>query len=325
MRRGKFAFVFLFLVSFAIDSAEATQLRFPLGRNVNILFLEQALTVPPAKLIEYIESKGVKVYLYPSRLPRNPIFKSGTTIPKKFASESFLTHLFENSGGGASIVDAGVFVPVDDVSLGRYGTSIVIAESATSHTLLHEFTHFLFWNTEMPPDRDLKFGLEGRAVRAMRELTLNFSYSFNDLPASNRNKRDVLMERLITSIGIEGERVQWFVSEEVLVEMILAAKIARTSPYHDAARIEKGTSYAKSNVKSSRIELARSANMFLEIYHGFMRVAGAYPGTSSAEREEIVMTLPEYRATAERAIAAVAIKLDELELFILNPTVTVIH
>ncbi len=322
MRRAKFAFVFLFSLIGFVGAGEAAQLVLPLGRNLNTELLEKALNIHPEKLIAFIESQGVKVYLYPSRRPRNPDFKNGRSISGKFAAESFLTQLFENSGGGATIADAGVFLPADDASLGHYGTSIVLAESATAHTLLHEFTHFLFWSTEMPPDRELKYGLERRAARAMRELTLNFSYSFNDLPASNRYKRDVLMEKLIAAIGIEGERVQWFVSEEVLVEALLTTKITRTSPYRDAARIEKGTGYAKSNVKISRIELARSAHIFSEIYQGFMRVAGAYPGTSAAEREEIVMTLPEYRATAERAIAAVTVKLDELDLFISNPTLT---
>jgi hypothetical protein len=292
----------------------------PLGRNVKLEALDRAIQVPPEKLIAFIESQGLKVYLYPSRRPRNPQFQTGKMVSATLGAEGSLKDLFEDSGTGATITDAGIFFPREDVDLGKYGTAIVIAESATAHTLLHEFTHYLFYKTEFPRDLEVKYGLVDRAVIAQRTLTLQYSYSFLDLPASNRYKRDSLVDNLTTALKIEGERVQWFVSEEVIIEAILANKIVSTSNYYDQARLEKGLRYAKSNIKKSRIDLAQGALMFHEMTQGFMTIAGAYPGTSIAEREEIVTTIPAYRDAVERTIDEVNKSLDALEAMITNPS-----
>lgn len=313
--------VFLFSLTVARpDAANGAQQQLPLGRNFDSTLLDQALQLPAEKLIEFIESQGVKVYLYPSTKPRNPEFASGEMIPAKFGSERYLKGLFEDKGSGSTVYDAGVFSQPKDPEVGKYGNTIVITECSSAHTLLHEFTHYLFYTTEKNPNAGQKWDLEERAVRTLNEFGRQYTYSFIDLGMSDKYKRDVLIERLIASIQIERDRVYWFASEEIMIEKVLAEKIHSDSPYFETERFERGKRYAAANVRNSRLELAKHASAYADIAHGFMRVAGAYPATSVAESEEIITSLPKYRDAVFNEIEGVAITLKVLEEFNAQPT-----
>jgi len=317
-RSGFYVCLVSFLLTVAIgfgELAHAERLHLPLGRNLETDLLDQALKTPPEKLIAFIEAQGVRVHLYPSRRARNPQFKNGTLVAAPLREERGLMHVFEDSsGGGSTISDAGVFIPAEDDDLGRYGPFIAITESATSHTLLHEFTHYLFYRTELAVDRSVKYTLANRTYRSNKYLGLQLAYGLQNSVPSDIRTRDNLVEMLISNIDVEAERVHWFVAEEVLVESILAGKIAAQSPHHfSQERIEKGRAYAKKNIMGARIELAQRLSTWEEVKHSFLRAAGDVRKTSTAERDEIVSRVPEYQSLVSRSAIAIENALNELE------------
>lgn len=296
------------------ETSNAERLHLPLGRNLETDLLDQALKVQPEKLIAFIESQGVRVYLYPSRRPRNPQFKDTALVTAPLREEPGLMHVFEDSGGGSTIADAGVFIPQDDDDLGRYGPFIAIAESATVHTLLHEFTHFIFYRTELAADRTAKYSLAQRTYNSNRYLGLQLAYGLQNSVSSDVRTRDNLVEMLVKNIEVEAERVYWFVAEEVLVESILAEKInAPTSPHFNQDRVNKGRAYAAKNIYGARVELAQRLSTWEEIKHSFFRAAGNVARTSRAERDEIVSRVPEYETEVMTSVQKISSALNQLE------------
>lgn len=306
------------------ETSQAERLHLPLGRNLETDLLDQAIKTSPEKLIAFIESQGVRVYLYPSRRPRNPEFKNGTMVTAPLRDERGLMHVFEDSsGGGSTIADAGVFIPSEDDDLGRYGPFIAIAESATSHTLLHEFTHFLFYRTELAADRSAKYSLSKRTHQSNKYLGLQLAYGLQNSVPSDVRTRDNLVEMLIANINVEAERIYWFVAEEVLVESVLARKItANSSPHFSEERLKKGRGYAMKNIYGARVELAQRMSTWEEIKHSFFRAAGDHRRTSTAERDEILSRVPNYEQMVLESATPIKKALNLLEPLAQAPAVT---
>lgn len=296
-----------------VSGASPRRESFALGRNLESTLLDEALKVQPSELIPFIESHGLKVYLYPSRAKRNPKFAKGQMVPAELRNERMLRHFFEDSGGGSTISDLGMFIPKEDADLGKYGTFIVLAESANSYTLLHEFTHFLFYMTELPRSRVDKYQLQEKAFRASRNLALQFDYGMRNYESSDSYKRENIFESLMADLDVESQRVHWFVAEEVIIESMLHARIKPETNYYNRKRVQAGRDYAIGNIRGARVELSRRMHMWDEIKVGFMRTAGAYPSTSHAEREEIVSTVPKYQAEVESKVSAIEEALKLLE------------
>ncbi len=286
---------------------------FVLGRNLDSSLLDEALRVSPTELIPYIESQGLKVYLYPSRAKRNPDFVKGTMISTELRNEAMLRHFFEDSGGGSTIADLGMFILKEDADLGKYGTFIVLAESANSYTLLHEFTHFLFYSTELPRTRVEKYMLQEKAYRASRSLALQFEYGLRYFESSDVYKRENLLDTLMADLDIEAQRVHWFVAEEVIIESLLLARIKPGTAYYQEKRVAAGRTYALGNIRGARVEVSRRMHLWDELKQSFMRTAGAYPHTSHAEREEIVTSIPVYQAEVEKKAGLIENTLKLLE------------
>lgn len=288
----------------------------PFGRRIEFAPLDRALQTAPEKLIAFIESQGVKVYLYPSKQPANPQFRGAAKIPTAIRNERMLKSVFEDSGEGTTIPDSGFFSPERDEQLGRYGTFIAISESATSYTLLHEFTHFLFYQADDPAGHEQRYSIASRAFRSQRNLERQLEYTEEGVVDLDRYKRDGLVEALLADIAIERERALWVIAEEVLVEALLVRRMAVTSSKHSqAARQAKGAAYAADNIDKSRLELARRLHTWSEMKQIFMYDAGTIGRTSTAEREEIIESVPVYEATIFAAVAAVTQVVDELEAY----------
>lgn len=315
-------FVGVFIAIFNTQAASASREVFALGRNLDTALLDQAAKVPSKDLISFIEKAGVEVFLYPSRKPRNQNFLQGKEVSERMRNEPTLRNLFEDSGGGATVADAGVFIPKDDVDLGHYGTFIVLAESSTVHTLLHEFTHFLFYSTEhankgIASLRSDKYTLADKAWRAQRNLNLQLSYGMQNYQSSDLYKRDNMVDVLLQDFHFETERVHWFVAEEVIVEAILASRIGQpSSPHFTLGRVKKGQEYAMRNINGTRIELSRRLHAWDEVKQSFLRTAGAHLHTSNAEREEILNALPRYSKAINAATDAINEKLDSLQALV---------
>lgn len=311
-------FLLLLLLIFA-EHAEAARETFVLGRNLDTTILDEAIRLPSKDLISFMEKAGVEVYLYPSRAKRNPHFVDGKQVPQRLRDEPMLRNLFEDSGGGSTVADVGVFIPKEDVDLGHYGTFIVLAESSTVHTLLHEFTHFVFYSTEEANGgsstvRMAKYTLSEKAYRAQRNLMLQMGYGLQDYVSSDKYKREHLVESVLNDFHFEAERVHWFVAEEVIVEALLAKRVGSESSKHfSAGRVKKGQEYAMRNINGTRVELSRRLHAWDELRLSFMRTAGAYPNTSTTERDEIVESIPVYNSMIDEAVAKIENKLAELQ------------
>jgi hypothetical protein len=306
-------FALMFVVGLKDQAEASSRETFVLGRNLDTTLLDEALKVSPGDLIPYIESLGVKVYLYPSRAKRNPDLAKGQKVSDELRAEPMLRHFFEDSGGGSTIADLGMFIPREDSDLGKYGTFIVLAESANAYTLLHEFTHFLFYSTELPGTRVEKYLLQEKAYRASRNLALQFEYGLRYFESSDVYKRENLLDLLIADLDIEGQRVHWFVAEEVIIESLLLARIRPATPYYQEKRVAAGRAYALGNIKGARVEVSRRMHLWDEVKQSFMRTAGAHPHTSHAEREEIVMSIPVYQAEVEKKAGLIESSLKLLE------------
>ena len=305
-----------------VEPALASRETYALGRNLDTTLLNEAVKLPSKDLISYIEKSGAQVYLYPSRAKRNPHFAEGKAVSARLRDEPMLKNLFEDSGGGSTVADAGVFIPKEDTDLGHYGTFIVLAESATVHTLLHEFAHFVFYSTEEANEgidsvRLDKYSLAGKAWRAQRNLMLQMGYGLQNYVSSDRYKRDNLVEAVLFDFKYETERVHWFVAEEVIVEALLASRVgSRSSNHFSEGRVKKGQEYALRNIRNTRVELSRRLHAWDELRTSFMRTAGAQAHTSVAEREEIVDSIPVYNSMIDDSVAKIEFKLTELQALI---------
>jgi hypothetical protein len=304
------------------NSAEAARETFALGRNLDTTILDEAIQQPSKDLVGFMEKAGVEVYLYPSRAKRNPHFSGARFVPQRLRDEPTLRNLFEDSGGGSTVADVGIFIPKEDTDLGQYGTFIVIAESATVHTLLHEFTHFVFYTTEqsnrgIESIRSDKYNLADRAWRAQRNLMLQLGYGLQNYVSSDVYKRENLVESVLNDFHNETERIHWFVAEEVIVEALLASRVgSKSSIHYTEGRVKKGQEYALRNINGARMELSRRLHTWDELRHSFMRTAGAHEYTSNAEREEIVESIPVYNSMIDQAVLKIENKLSELQALI---------
>lgn len=311
--------VLLMLIPLASELSEAARETFALGRNLDTALLDEAIRMPSKDLIGFMEKAGVEVFVYPSRAKRNPHFANAKPVPQRLRDEPMLRNLFEDSGGGSTVADAGVFIPKDDADLGHYGTFIVLAESSTVHTLLHEFTHFVFYSTEeanhgIDSVRREKYTLADKAWRAQRNLMLQMGYGLQNYVSSDLYKRENLVESVLNDFKYETERVHWFVAEEVIVEALLAARVgSRSSIHYTEGRVKKGQEYALRNINGTRVDLSRRLYAWDELRTSFMRTAGAYPNTSHAEREEIVGSIPVYNSLIDQAVSRIEEKLSELQ------------
>ncbi|MBN8542615.1 MAG: hypothetical protein J0L82_19650 [Deltaproteobacteria bacterium] len=295
-----------------------------LGRNLDTSLLDEAIRIPSEELIEFIEKSGVEVYLYPSRVKRNPAFANGKMVSARMRDEKILRDIFEDSGGGSTIGDAGVFFPKIDPAMGHYGTFIVIAESANVHTLLHEFTHFIFYLTEKENPGTLSvhadmYGIAQKAIRAHRVLELQMGYGLKNYISTDVYKRENLVEVLLEDMKLESQRVHWFVAEEVIVEALLAARIGSKSSIHfSEARSKEGQKYALRNIKGAQIGLGHRLNNWDELKQSFFRTAGAHPHTSNAEREEILDSIPRYQEMINEVVSEIESKLSALQKVVSN-------
>lgn len=216
------------------EAAAAGCPRFPFDYQVDLDRLTELAHVPPPELIAGIERLGISVLRVPGATPGRPPNPLLATLPA--AEPALLARAeFQDSYEGRAIVRG-------DPCCGLARDTVLIRETATAYTLLHEVVHLLlsYADGAAPrPDVELRFKL------AFHRLTLYQRRLYDDpwrlLDA--RWRRDILAAQQEVA-QLLYDRIRIGQGQEAVVEHLLGRCIDERSPYRDDARREQGRRYA---------------------------------------------------------------------------------
>ena len=280
----------------SIAAADSPQWRYqslPFAQAMDLDAVYEVTHAPPDRLIQTIRRHGVEVLRVreaaSGRAP-NPLLAS---LP--IATPEVLQRAEFQEGYEGRIVCLG------EDCRGRWRDTIVIVESATSYTLLHEFVQSLL--------RPL------RAVDADDEIEARFAAAFWRLRVYQRRlyddpyrlldplwRRDILAAQADVAADLF-EHIRLGQSQEAIVEKLLARYIDEHSPYYDAARRAQGQRYGVAMINNA-IDVFNMLNdsvVFVETTVIHLREAMR---DGSLDAGELPAPLTDYDVAAVAAAAA---------------------
>ena len=201
----------------------------PFDQVLDLAVLRQVIEVPPDRLLATIAQRGVRVLRVATPQPARPLNPHLAALPE--ADAALLRDAdFRDSYEGR-------LVP------GRSGVrdTILIRDTASDYTLLHEFAQTLLRPLRRTEADD---AIELRFAAAFHRLTLYQRRLYDD-PYRLLDplwRRDILTAQLDVARDLF-ERIRLGQSQEAIVEKLLARLIDERSPYFDAARRTQGWRY----------------------------------------------------------------------------------
>ncbi|NWG74349.1 MAG: hypothetical protein HXY24_07050 [Rubrivivax sp.] len=219
-------------------SAGCTEL--PFGQELDVGQIRALALTPPEAVLDRIASLGIDVYRVPSAAPRRPA--NPVLLPLAVADPALLAGAaFESTMQGRAI-------PRDATCCSVPRDTILIRDTATTFTLLHEVAHLLIRPLGAPPLVDV----EQRFALAFHRLTVYQRRLYDD-PArllDPRWRRDIVAAQRET-VDLLYDRIRIGQSQEAIVEHVLGRCIDEASPYRDAARAAEGRRYAVAMVDNA--------------------------------------------------------------------------
>lgn len=219
----------------AQPAAEAAISSVPFGQTLDMAKVRAATRSAPTRLLATIAALGVDVLRVSGAAPGqapNPLLAGLPLAPPEVLREAEFRDSYE-----------GRVVLRHARCCGLLRDTILIRDTASNYTLLHEFVHTL-----LPPSRVVveAVDFELAFATAFRRLWLYHCRLCED-PArllDPRWRRD-LLAALDDVVPMLFERIRMGQSQEAIVEKVLAREIDSRSPYHDAARREQGRLYGE--------------------------------------------------------------------------------
>jgi len=218
----------------AAAGASAQWLPVPFAQKLDVGRLQSVVASAPERLLATIATFGVDVLAVRSAAggrPPNPLLAA---VPPA-AEDLILRAEFRDSYEGRMILRG-------DAACGLDRDTILIRETASSYTLLHEFAHACLEPVDEcreDGDVELRFALDlHRLVLYQRRV---YDDVFRLLDPLWR--RDILAAQGAV-VGRLFRRIQIGHSQEAIVEKALAGLVDEGNPYHDAARRTQGLRYA---------------------------------------------------------------------------------
>lgn len=215
------------------DTPGGTCLRLPFAQQLDVDAVAALARDPPQTLLAGVARLGVDVKRVPSAGPDRPANPLLVGLP--VAEASLLRQAeFRDSYEGRSI-------PHGALCCGLERATVLIRDTASTYTLLHEVVHLLL----VPAD--------GAVPRA--DLELRFAVAFHRLQVYQRRlyedprrllnplwRRDIVDAQHDVA-ALLFDRIRIGQSQEAIVEKVLAGCIDEGNPYFDAARRAEGRRY----------------------------------------------------------------------------------
>ena len=213
----------------------------PFAQQVDVRTVAALAHEAPERLLERIDRLGIDLRRVPGGVPGRPVNPLLATLP---VADPRLLGLAEFRDGYE-----GRSIPRAVLAGGPARDTVLIRETASTWTLLHEVVHLLI----VPSD--------GFVPRA--DLELRFSLAFHRLQVYQRRlyddpwrlldprwRRDIVdaQQEVATLLY---DRLRIGQSQEAIVERVLEGCIDARSPYFDAARRDEGRRYGTAMIDNA--------------------------------------------------------------------------
>lgn len=280
-------------------------LRVPFAQQIDVDAVTALARAAPQTLLARIAALGIDVLRVPSARadrPANPLL-AGLPV----AGEPLLRQAeFQDSYQGRSI-------PAGADCCGLARATVLIRDTASAYTLLHEVVHLLI----VPADGVvLRADLELRFAVAHHRLSLYQRRLYDDpwrllQPLWRRDIAEA--QREVAALLFDRLRIGQ--SQEAIVEQMLAGCIDERSPYFDPRRRAEGRRYGEAMIDNA-IDLFNAvqgsvafcdetvSNLRAELQAGRLDLP-AGGSLTPAEQQAFAATLREVRETLERARAEI--------------------
>ncbi|WP_127996700.1 hypothetical protein [Piscinibacter defluvii] len=284
--------------------------RVPFAQQVDMGSVNALARAQPQELLALIAGLRIDVLRVPSAHPARPANPLLAELP--VAHEQLLQQAgFRDSYEGRSL-PAGT-------CCGLERATVLIRDTASSYTLLHEVLHLLI----VPADGIvLRADLETRFALAFHRLNVYQRRLYDD-PSRLLNplwRRDIAAA-LHEAASLLFDRLRIGQSQEAIVERVLAGCIDERSPYFDAGRRAEGRRYGEAMVDNA-VDVFNVLHAAVEFCDAEVRqlradlVAGhrqETPGTSLSAREQQAFAA-ELHAVREE-LARVRAEIESLKRF----------
>lgn len=216
-------------------------LRVPFAQQVDVDAVTALAREPPQTLLARIAGLGIDLKRVPSSRPARPANPLLAGLP--VADDRLLERAeFRDTYEGRSI-------PSGAACCGLEHPTVLIRDTASTYTLLHEVVHLLIIPTD---DVVLRADLETQFASAFHRLTVYQIRLYSD-PRRLLNplwRRDIAQaQRDVTALLFDRLRIGQ--SQEAIVEKLLAGCIDEHSPYFDAARRAEGRRYGEAMIDNA--------------------------------------------------------------------------
>ncbi len=213
----------------------------PFAQQVDVQAVRDLAHETPDRLLARIERFGIDVRRVPAAAPGRPVNPLLAGLP--LADPSLLEQAeFRDGYEGRSI-------PRDAQCCGPGRDTVLIRETASTWTLLHEVVHLLIVPTDgFVPRADLeqRFSLAYRRLQVYQRRLYDDPWRLLD----PRWRRDIVdAQRDVAALLFDRLRIGQ--SQEAIVEQVLAGCIDARSPYFDAARRDEGRRYGTAMIDNA--------------------------------------------------------------------------
>lgn len=229
------------LAARAAPVAEAVQ-AMPFAQEIRLQAVIDATRSRPAELVATMARWGVDVRVVRAPLPdkpRNPLLAG---LPA--AAPELLQRADFRDGYEGRLVCRG------DRCCGLARDTILIRETASTQTLIHEFIHAqlrpLCPGASTDDEIEQRFGAAHRRLLLYQRRLLDDPFRLLD----PRWRRDILSAQTDVVQDLF-DRIRLGQSQEVIAEVLLASYLGPDSPYHDSQRRAEGRRYAVANVDNA--------------------------------------------------------------------------
>jgi hypothetical protein len=225
----------------------------PFDQQVDVQAVNMLAHEAPQRLLARIAGMGIDVKRVPGVVPGRPTNPLLAGLP--VADPRLLEQAeFRDGYEGRSI-------PRNAPCCTNERDMVLIRETASTYTLLHEVAHLLIVPSDgiRPyPDLELRFSLAYRRLQVYQRRLYDDPWRLLD-PTWRRDIHDAQRELA----GMLFDRLRIGQSQEAIVEQVLAGCIDERSPYFDPARREEGRRYGTAMIDNA-IDVFNSLNASVE-------------------------------------------------------------
>lgn len=209
--------------------------RVPFQQQLPVETLLALVNTAPASLIARIVGLGIDVYRVPSASatkPANPTLAPLPEAPPSLRADAAFQDHYEAQA-----------IPADAPCCLLPRPAVLIRDTATVHTLLHEVVHLLLRpadGSEPAADLELRFAVAFHRLATYQKRLYDDPWRLLDA----RWRRDILVaQREVAELLFD--RIRIGQSQDAVAEHLLARCIDERSPYFDAARQAQGRTYGE--------------------------------------------------------------------------------